>query len=184
VRDIDAARAKLRREAIRRALYLVWPRPMGPGLLTDALPADLSTGARDLERAVYYLRDRGEIAEDAGADTPLWRLTAAGIEAHEAEPDYGDDARRAVRMLRLRVLQALDLGRPQPMGTRLIGLALADDTDLDLSEPSLRRALRYLSERELAAAAGGEAWRITSGGIDYLASEGDAVAGVARPLSW
>lgn len=184
MRDIDAVRAKLRRQAIRGALYMIWPRPMGPGLLEEAIPADLQSSQHDLRRAVDYLRLRGEIQEHKGADTPLWSLTAAGLEAHEASDAVSDDTRRGVRMLRLRVLQALDLGRPRPMGTRLIALALADDADLDLSELGLRRTLRYLAEVDLAETAGEEAWGITAAGIDYLAGDGEAVGGVARPIDW
>lgn len=206
--DIDKARSHLRRAAIRRALYLVWPRPMGLGLIAEALTDDLSGDPEGLCRDLDYLCARGEISADGAVShggPPLYRLTAAGVEAHEAAPDFGPQAARNLRMLRLRVMQALDLGRPQPMGTRLISLSLAEDTDIDLSEPSLRRALRYLAERGLveagtcgrggdgarlftpAAACGADddvTWRITAAGIDYLASDGAAVAGVALPARW
>jgi hypothetical protein len=183
--DIQAARAKLARAAIRRALYSVWPKPMGPGLIAEAIPEDLACTGETLERALYYLRDRGHV-ETAGAlpmGGSLYRLSADGVDRVESDADFGADRARGARMLRLRVLQALDLGRPQPMGLSLISIALAEDTDLDLSEPSIRRALAYLADRDLAAPQG-EAWRIRGDGIDYLAGDGEGIAGVARPLGW
>lgn len=184
--DIIAARNKLTRSAIRRALYAVWPRPMGRGLINEALPDDLSCNGPTLERALYYLRDHGHIEVHGRADngTTLHRLSLAGIARVETDPDFGAERAQALRMLRLRVLQALDLGQPQPMGLGLIGVALTEDADLDLSELSLRRALAYLVGYELAAQAGDSAWRITALGMDYLSGEGAEVSGVARPLVW
>lgn len=183
--DIDALRGKARRAAIRRTLYTVYPRPMGAGLIAEALPDDLTAGADELERVLYYLVDKGQVERtgQSGAGPALYRLTAAGVERVEAGDDFGAERVRGVRMLRLRVLQALDLGRPQPMGASLISMALAEDTDLDLSEPAIRRALAYLTEAGLARAQG-EAWMITAEGIDYLGGDGEGVAGVARPLGW
>lgn len=183
--DIEAARAKLLRAAIRRALYSVWPRPLGAGLIMEAIPDDLICPRECIDRALYYLVDKGtcEPMGHAGA-TPLYRLTPDGVDRVESDETYGLDRARLVRMLRLRCLQALDLGRPQPMGLSLISISLAQDTDLDLSEPSIRRALAYLGARNLATAAGETAYRITAEGIDYLSGDGGNMAGVARPFQW
>ena len=185
--DIADARARLRRGAIRRALYAVYPRPLGAGLLAEALPADLAAEGDDLPRALYYLTDRGHIRThgQAAGGPELYALTAAGVDKVESAPDHSLDLARTARMLRLRVLQALQWGGPAPMGASLISVALAEDADLDLSEPSIRRALAYLVERGLASAATeGQLWRITADGIDYLAGDGAGYEGVARPAGW
>jgi len=188
--DLTAARDRLIRAALRQDLYTVWPLPAGAGLLQDSLPADLACNPAELERVLYYLVDRGQVARHGAAAAlgrstgpGLYRLTVAGIDRVEGDPRFGVERARAVRMLRLRCLQALDLGRPRPMGLQLIGLALSTDADLDLGEPSLRRALTYLAECALAAVTG-DAWRITAAGIDYLNGDGDQVVGIARPLGW
>lgn len=184
--DIQAARGKLTRAAIRRALYSTWPRPMGEGLISESLPEDLACAGVDLARAMYYLRDRGQVAlaGAAGTGTELYRLTADGIDRVESDHEFGHERARGARMLRLRCLQALDLGRPQPMGLSLISVALAEDTDLDLSEPSLRRAVAYLCERNLASQHSETTYRITADGIDYLAGDGEGIPGLARPMGW
>lgn len=190
--DIDMARAKLRRAAIRRALYAAYPRPLGAGLIGQNLPLDLAASADELARAMAYLLDRQSVAcaGAAAADGPaLWRLTADGVDRVE-EAMAGSDrpgeivSVRSVRMLRLRCLQALSWGGPAPMGVPLISAALAEDTDLDLSEPSIKRALAYLSERRLAVPVHESLWRIAANGTDYLAGEGDRISGVARPTGW
>jgi ABC-type transport system substrate-binding protein len=186
--DIDFARAKLRRRAIRQALYSVWPKPLGAGLIGDTLPADIAAGADELERALYYLCDRGTIARAGSAANggpALYRLTVEGVDKVESDPAHPVDQARAARMLRLRVLQALSWGGPAPMGVSLISVALAEDTDLDLSEPSIRRALRYLVDRRLVVEdADAGLYRIAADGTDYLAGDGDGIAGVARPTGW
>lgn len=184
--DIQAARAKLTRAAVRRALYTVWPRPMGAGLIGEALPEDLACSGVDLSRVMYYLKDRGYVAivGAVASGTELYRLTVDGIDRVEDDPEFGHERARGARMLRLRCLQALDLGRPQPMGLSLISIALTEDTDLDLSEPSIRRALAYLCDRGLASQSGETAYRITADGIDYLGGDGEGIQGLARPMGW
>ena len=184
--DIADARARLRRAAIRRALYTVYPRPLGLGLIADALPADLTPVGDELPRAIYYLTDRRHVVEHGHphSEPRLYRLTADGVDKVESSQDQSLDLARAARMLRLRVLQALSWGGPAPMGPSLISVALAEDADLDLSEPSIRRALAYLEERELVAVASEGMWRITADGMDYLAGDGAGIAGVARPTGW
>jgi hypothetical protein len=183
--DIADARARLRRAAIRRALYAVWPRPLGPGLICESLPADIAPIGDELGRDLYYLSDRGQVQVIPGGLAPLYRLTADGVDRVERDQAHSLDLARAARMLRLRVLQALNWGGPAPMGASLISVALTEDADLDLSEPSIRRAAYYLVERHLAAVdADGLLWRITADGVDYLAGDGDGIEGVARPAGW
>jgi hypothetical protein len=183
---IDEARARLRRAAIRQALYTAWPQPMGPGLIAEALPDDLKATPDELGRALYYLCDRSHVTP-CGASGPivLYRLAPDGVD--KVEGDVRADVSRvhAVRMLRLRVLQALSWGGPAPMGISLIGAALSSDTDLDLSERSIKRALAYLVERGLSVVnADSNLWRIHAAGTDYLGGDGPDIPGVARPVGW
>jgi hypothetical protein len=179
--DIHVARARMQRDAVRAALYIVWPRPLGPQLLTEALPADLAPTRAEVDAAIYHLRDRGLIEEQPGGTAPLWRLTRAGIDAHEAQEDGSIDHIRGVRMLRLRCLDGLDAARPQPIGPRLIGHYLNADGDLDRSESAIARALQYLTEAGLAETEPG-GWRIPAAGMDYLSGDGPAVLGVAQAV--
>jgi hypothetical protein len=184
-KSLNHLTTRLRQEAILATLYLVWPRPLGPSLLADSLPEDLSASPHELERDLHYLAERGDLILEGPASLdgpPLHRLSLAGVDAAEAHlPPLQAQPHQ---MLRLRVLQALDLGRPQPLGERLISLALAEDRDLDLSVPSLRRALRYLQECGLAILKGSDAWAITAPGIDYLSGQGADRPGIARPQGW
>lgn len=189
--DIEIARDRLRQAAILAALYTAWPRPLGAGLIGESLPADLSASASELGRTLYYLCDRGDVQRQGQASpvgpaggSPLYRLSCHGIDQRESAPDFGPARARAVRMLRLRVLQALEIDRTHPMSTALVSVALASDTDLDLSIPSLRCALTYLVERDLVRAEGEDAYSLSAAGIDYLAGDGDGYPGIARPLGW
>lgn len=185
--DINALRAAARRASILATLYAVWPRPLGAGMLAESLPADLTGGPEELHRALAYLLDRGCVTPEgqaSGRAAALYRLTADGVDRVEAEPGRDPHAVRAVRMLRLRVLQSLSWGGPAPMGGGLISVSLAEDTDLDLSEPSLRRALAYLVERHLASEPHPGLFRLSADGTDYLAGQGPDLAGVARAQAW
>jgi hypothetical protein len=184
--DIETARAQARRGQIRRTLYTVYPRPLGVGLICEDMPADLATTPTELSRPLYYLIDEGQIQHHgAQGHVDLYRLTAAGCDRVEADAEhFGLDRARIVRMLRLRVLQTLDLSRTQPMGLALLGMGMSEDTDLDLSPTSIKRALAYLCEIGLVAAEPGDVWRITAAGIDYLEGDGKKHPGVADPLDW
>lgn len=184
--DFDAARAKLRRKQLRRMLYTVYPGTLGAGILAENIDADLQCSPEQLARDLDQLQRKRYITHEGAAarrGVPIFRLSADGIDRTEAEDDFDRMSATAQRMLRLRVLQALDWGRPQPIGLRLIAVQLAEDTDLDLSEPSLGRALAYLGERGLAAPVNG-AWSITGAGIDYLLGEGDRQPGIANAYAW
>ena len=188
--DLEILRGKLRRHAIRKALYAAYPMPLGTGLIRESLPEDVAADGKTVENALYYLRDRGQVElVGAASGTVLNQLTPAGIDRVESDDRYGPERAANVRMLRLRVLAALDLSRDQPMGLRLLSLALASDKDLDISEPSLLRALAYLSHPSvgLASLAGKDAAttaRITADGIDYVTGDGQGYPGIALPLGW
>lgn len=185
--NLEIERARLRREALLSALYASWPQPLGMGLISASLTDDLRCSPEALERDLDYLQSHGQVDLQQPHDehhATLALLTAGGVDAVEASDRFDTARRRNVRMLRLRVLQALDWGRPQPLGLRLLNRALSQDTDLDTSEPALRRAIAYLLARGMAVSAGQDLARITAAGIDYLAGDGDGIEGVARPVEW
>jgi len=185
--DIAALRAKQRQQSIPRLLYQVWPKPLGLTLIAEALAPDEACSVDDLARALAYLHDRGLIRSqpERAHAAPIYCLTADGVDAVETAAAQTDPTRtHHTRMLRLRVLQALSWGAPAPMGEGLISTALATDTDLDLSGPSIRRALTYLVERHLAVDRGAGMFGLTADGTDYLAGDGAGVAGIARPVDW
>lgn len=89
-----------------------------------------------------------------------------------------------MRLKRLRILQTLDLVRPETCGDLLIVQSLKDDTDLALTITDVQRALDYLSGCGLVdAKKQGNNWlaKITVKGVDYLHGLGEDLAGVARP---
>jgi len=180
---LDQERRKLRRAALLALLYQAFPRPMGFGLLAQSLPEDVSCAASVLDLDLDYLAKSGLIETrqrpDGGASQH--RITAAGCDRVESGSGWDDAARRAVRMLRLRVLEILHYGRPRPVGIPLLRRALSEDQDLDLSEESLNRATAYLALLDLSDRDAAGMSTITPQGQDYLAGEGEELPGVARP---
>jgi len=89
------------------------------------------------------------------------------------------------RLRRLRILQALQMNRPNPMGDGLIGQVLKQDVDLEFTQSSIRKGLEYLEGRGLVTivSQSDERWvvRISADGIDYLDGHGADIPGVARP---
>lgn len=190
--DLLREQGKIRRRNIRQMLYSIYPRPLGAGLLREQLDPDVTCSPAELARELDYLLRKGHIVRDAvssARSVEIVRLTAAGIESLEGHPRFPPDRRRDVRMLRLRILQVLDLLRPHAAGMELLQTGLNQDADLDTSDPAVRRALHYLAEREMVAPvrdapiAEGP-WQMTAAGIDYLGGDGDGVEGIARPTGW
>ncbi|GJM12782.1 MAG: hypothetical protein DHS20C12_11850 [Pseudohongiella sp.] len=89
------------------------------------------------------------------------------------------------RLRRLRILQTLYMGRPNPMGDGLILQALKGDYDLSFSQSIVRNALDYLEDVNLVQLLKRESdlWvaKISSNGIDYLDGLSDPLPGVAQP---
>lgn len=189
--DFDHVLSRARRDAVLRIFYSVWPAELGAGLVAQGLTPDLAGTPAELAAALAYLRQRGHIehiGHAAGSGPAIDRLTADGVDAVESAPDADPTRVRGLRMLRLRVLQALTWGGERPLAEALIAAALAEDADLDLTAPSLHRACTYLAARGLVepvdAPSGPRLWRILPDGIDYLEGTGDGIPGVARPLAW
>ncbi|PCI62034.1 MAG: hypothetical protein COB35_04965 [Gammaproteobacteria bacterium] len=87
------------------------------------------------------------------------------------------------KIKRLRVLQTLDLVRPEVASAQLILRSLSEDKDLALTISDIQRALDYLAQRQLINLVDAKSWmaKILPDGIDYLDGHGNNIAGVARP---
>lgn len=89
------------------------------------------------------------------------------------------------RLRRLRILQTLQLNRPNAMGDGLIRQVLKSDIDLAFTQSTIRKGLEYLEGRKLVTieSQDGALWivKISADGIDYLDGLGDDIDGVARP---
>lgn len=89
------------------------------------------------------------------------------------------------RLRRLRVLQTLQYGRPEPMGDGLCNTSLKGEVDLGMTVARIRIIFDYLEQRGLLiiVSRDSNAWiaKITADGVDYLDGMGDDLDGVARP---
>ena len=185
---LDQARAELRRAAILASLYVVWPRPLGAGQLVRSLPDDVAVTLDDIAPDLHYLTERGVlevVAErDASRRVDLLRLTAAGVDAHEADPEQPVHVVRALRMLRLVILDTLRDAAAQGASPRLIRVSLTRHADLDTSPKAIDRALAYLVAAGVARADDKTGLHyITAAGDDYLRGAGADIPGLAAPLS-
>ena len=87
-------------------------------------------------------------------------------------------------ILRWRVLQTLQVGRPYPVGEDVI-LATVGGEDMPITPHNVRRSLDYLATRDLVKISGRETgvWSatLTRYGIDFVDYTIDAEPGIARP---
>lgn len=172
---------------IAHALYEAYPRPVGETLLLGALghladaPITLETLHRDLE----YLKGHGRLRVTIKDGVWLARLTPTGIDWIESETRQNRRRIDMLRMLRMRILQALDALRLRSMTEKSIEIYLRDDEDLDPTPERIHAACCYLVDLGMAA------WtqeaeigilRITSVGVDYLEGSGDNRIGIKRML--
>lgn len=180
--DIEKERGRLRRQAALAIIYDVYPAPMGEGLIAKLMGDDLQANRTNLRRAVDYLAKRGLVDIDNQSGTWLARITPDGIDVREAVMPAVQ--REQLRLLRLRVLQALDWGRPQRIGTNLIRRALLADEDLDLDDHNIRRAISYLAGRNMASHDEHYISGILPDGVDYIADDGEDCPGIRRPTEY
>ena len=148
--DMNKEMGGLRRDAILRGLYQEYPQPLGNALLQSVVGADLRPNAHNIDRAVDYLADRGCVQVAERRPHRITRLTPSGVDAVESGAGFSPADRERRRLLRLRVLQSLDFGRPQPLTIPLIQRTLKEDDDLDLTVSSIKRALCYLQDSGMA----------------------------------
>lgn len=176
------------RALILRALYEIYPSPLGESLLMDDIgqKQQVKVSVENMHRALDYLRGHGRIAIVHRDDVWIARITPVGIAYLETAEMGQHDAIRIgkIHMLRLRVLQALQSLPMRAMPESMIGKYLRDDTDLDLTENSIHRACAYLCDTGRANWVGSPdsgMLRITSMGIDFLEGDGDDDLGMKRP---
>lgn len=182
---LATAEAREVRAEILRVLYLAYPKPLGETLLSEMLSQGLGkrVGLELIHQAVSYLEGHGRTAITAREDFWLAKITPAGIDFYESEPTYSAVEAAKHRLLRLRVLQALNVLALRAVHEKLILKYLHDDVDLDNSPPMIHRSLTYLVDVGFAdwqAGPDSEIARITSHGIDYLEGAGDDILGVKR----
>lgn len=97
----------------------------------------------------------------------------------------GPDLEKSRReILRWRILQTLQVGRPYPVGEDVI-YATVSGEDMPITPYDLRRELDYLASRELVDIGGREAssWTasLTRFGVDFVEYTIAAEPGIARP---
>lgn len=89
--------------------------------------------------------------------------------------------------LRWRIIQALNVGRPYPVGEDVL-MRTVSGPDMPISPRELRRELDYLEARDLVAVEGKQtpSWasRLTRHGIDIAEYTIDAHPGIARPVKY
>lgn len=90
-------------------------------------------------------------------------------------------------VLRWRILQTLDVGRPYPVSEDII-LATVVGDDMPLTSRELRRELDYLEDRKLVEITGKDSpnWstELTRYGVDLVEYTIDCDPGIARPKKY
>jgi hypothetical protein len=184
---LDHELQMLRREAILQVLYDFYPLEQSVSLILGAIAPDRPDLQLDYEatrRAIIYEGDLGHLLYRTNTHAVmLARLLPDGVEMMEAMPTFDPLRREQLRMLRLRVLCALNALQGQLLTERLVRAYLRDDTDLDLSHPNLPRAQHYLAQRGLIQFDSNRGLaRILPPGIDYLVNPNACIASIARPV--
>lgn len=95
------------------------------------------------------------------------------------------DAEKArIEVLRWRILQTLDAGRPYPVSEDIIMKTVSGD-DMPISPRELRRELDYLEDRKLITLSGKDTpfWSadLTHHGVDVVEYTVECLPGIARP---
>lgn len=96
-----------------------------------------------------------------------------------------DINKQKIRLQRLRILQVLNMVRPDTLGDGLIRRTLSDELDIAPGIEACRKALDYLEQLGLVKidTRSEDVWvaRILAKGVDFLDGFGDQIAGVAHP---
>ncbi len=95
------------------------------------------------------------------------------------------DAEKArIEVLRWRILQTLDAGRPYPVSEDIVMKTVSGD-DMPFSPRELRRELDYLEDRKLINITGRDSayWsaELTHHGVDVVEYTVECLPGIARP---
>jgi hypothetical protein len=171
------------RAAVLRALYEVYPRPLGESLLIDELARSqrVVLTAEAMHRALDYLEGAGRIIFLQRQLAWIVKISPVGIDWIESDEHFDAKVADQMRMLRLRTLQALRALQLRPMAEDMIAKYLVQDEDLMPTPERIHRACAYLTDIGFAAWAGGNILRITYQGIDYLEGANEDILGIRRP---
>lgn len=184
---IEQELAELRREVVLQALYDCYPDERGILLILGGIDRpDLNLNHETVRQALQYETDRRHIASrQTGQGILMARLLPDGVDVVEALPAFNPLQRDRLRMLRLRLLSAMNALPTDWLSERLIRAYLREDLDLDLTHPNIPRAQSYLAQRgmiEMDSAR--QLARILPDGIDYLNGAGQTLVGIARPVQF
>jgi len=98
-----------------------------------------------------------------------------------------DPEKKRIEVLRWRILQTLDVGRPYPVSEDVI-VATVGGEDMPVTPRELRREIGYLEDRKLVAISGKDkaCWsaELTHHGVDVVAYTVECLPGIARPVKY
>ena len=98
-----------------------------------------------------------------------------------------DLQKKQIEVLRWRILQTLNVGRPYPVSEEVI-LATVGGEDMPVTPLDLRRELDYLEDRNLIELSGRDTacWsaELTRYGVDVVEYTIDCHPGIARPQKY
>jgi len=97
-----------------------------------------------------------------------------------------DLEKKRIEVLRWRILQTLNVGRPYPVPEDLIAKVAGDD--MSATPRELRRELDYLADRKLIVISGKDTtcWDVslTHHGVDVAEYTVECLPGIARPAKY
>lgn len=98
-----------------------------------------------------------------------------------------DPEKKRIEVLRWRILQTLDVGRPYPVPEDVIRATVSGE-DMPATPKELRREMAYLEDRKLIIIAGKDtAWwvaELTHHGVDVVEYTVECLPGIARPVKY
>jgi len=98
-----------------------------------------------------------------------------------------DQEKKRIEVLRWRMLQALDVGRPYPVSEDLL-MATVGGEDMPVTPRELRREMAYLEDRKLVVIGGKNTacWsaELSHHGIDVAEYTVECLPGIARPAKY
>jgi len=98
-----------------------------------------------------------------------------------------DPEKKRIEVLRWRILQTLDVGRPYPVSEDVI-MATVGGEDMPVTPRELRREMDYLEDRKLIVISGRDTacWSadLTHHGVDVAEYTVECLPGIARPAKY
>ena len=98
-----------------------------------------------------------------------------------------DLEKKRIEVLRWRILQTLNVGRPYPVSEEVI-MATVGGEDMPVTPRELRREMDYLEDRKLIVISGKDTafWSadLTHHGVDVAEYTVECLPGIARPVKY